>query len=258
MREILQKCQPEDFVYLSKVLDSYLSFTNDKRRRELIGLSAESPNSRAELVELVDKQIRYYGSSDLAYLRRALFEDDAGVASLEIIEDVCTKLKVRIKKGGSLETRMERLVYAVVEEELVNKSPEELTEAFKDIGVGNAEINTIIEHLKKNAKVAVLPVLIEVLGPKIALGVIETIIVSLLAQIVGKEAAKQLVRELAKRNPWINSLGPVLWVISGVWLAYDMQGPAFRKTVPIALYLGIVALRDGSEDEKTTRTDHTT
>ncbi|AHJ77509.1 hypothetical protein C813_20290 [Kosakonia sacchari SP1] len=85
------------------------------------------------------------------------------------------------------------------------------------------------------------------LGPKIALGIVETIIVSLIAQMIGREAAKQLVKELLKRNPWINSLGPILWAISGAWIAYDLQGPAYRKTVPICLYLGIVALRDGEE-----------
>ncbi|EOU4669890.1 hypothetical protein ACOITO_004717 [Escherichia coli] len=94
---------------------------------------------------------------------------------------------------------------------------------------------------------AILPIVFQILGPKIALGIVETIIVSLIAQMIGREAAKQLVKELLKRNPWINSLGPILWAISGAWIAYDLQGPAYRKTVPICLYLGIVALRDGEE-----------
>ncbi|MDX7686134.1 hypothetical protein SJS35_21000, partial [Aeromonas caviae] len=69
--------------------------------------------------------------------------------------------------------------------------------------------------------------------------------------ITRREAAKALVKEVSKRNPMLNALGPVMWVLSGVWLAYDLQGPAFRKTVPICLYLGVVALRDGSEDALT-------
>ena len=248
MKSILAKCGPEDFAYLSNVLDSYLSFTNDARRRELLKLADESPSTRQELIDLVDKQIRYYGSSDLAYFKRMLFDDDAGVSSLEIVEDVCEKLKVKIKKGGSLEVRLERLVYAVVEEELLNKNPEELSAAFKNIGVGDADRIQILDHIKKSGKIAILPVLMEILGPAITLGIVETIIVSLLAQMLGREAAKQLVKELLKRNPWINALGPVLWIISGAWLAFDLQGPAFRKTAPVALYLGIVALRDGPED----------
>jgi len=246
MRSILEKCEKDDFVYISTVLDSYLSFTNDKRRKELLALSEGCAESKSELLALMDKQIRYYGSSDIAYIKRALLGDDGGVSSNEIVKDVCEKLKVKIKKGGSLESRLERLVNSVVEKELTNKSPFELAEAFKDIGVGDADSEQIIDHIKKNGKVAVLPIVAQVLGPKITLGIIETIIVSLVAQIIGREAAKQLIKELIKRNPWLNSLGPVLWIISGVWLTLDLQGAAYRKTGPICLYLGVVGLRDGA------------
>lgn len=250
MKAIIGKCTREDFHYLSEVLESYLSFTNDKRRRELLAASDDDVYSRRQLVELMDKQIKYYGSSDIAYLKRAIFSDDGGVESNEIVEDVCKKLKVNIKLGGSTESRLERLVNAAVEKELLSKSPSELSSAFKNMGVADVDRNLILEHLKSNGKVAVLPVLVEVLGPKITLGIIETIIITLIAQIVGREAAKQLVKELMKRNPWINALGPALWVLSSAWLAFDLQGPAYRKTVPICLYLGIVALRDGEEDSK--------
>jgi uncharacterized protein YaaW (UPF0174 family) len=250
VKSILEKCEKDDFVYISGVLDSYLSFTNDKRRKELLVLSEGCAESKAELIELMDKQIRYYGSSDIAYIKRALLGDDGGVTANEIVEDVCEKLNVKIKKGGSLESRLERLVNSVVEKELSSKTPAELAEAFKDIGVGDADSKQVLEHMKKNGKIAVLPIVAQVLGPKITLGIIETIIVSLIAQIIGREAAKQLVKELIKRNPWINALGPVLWIISGVWLTLDMQGPAYRKTAPIFLYLGVVGLRDGAEDDK--------
>lgn len=245
MKSILEKCEKEDFIYISDVLDSYLSFTNDKRRKELLSLSEGCAESRSELIQLMDDQIRYYGSSDIAYLKRALFGGDGGVAAIEIVEDVCEKLKIKIKMGGSLEARLERLVNSVVEKELASKNSEELAKAFKDIGIADADRDLILEHIKRDGKVLILPILVNILGPKITLGIIETIIISLIAQIIGREAAKQLIKELMKRNPWLNSLGPILWVISGVWLTIDLQGPAYRKTVPICLYLGVVGLRDG-------------
>jgi len=110
-------------------------------------------------------------------------------------------LNVKIKQGGSTEAKLERLVSSVVEKELFSKSPEELNKAFKDLGIGSSETELVLDHLKKNGKVAVLPIIVEILGPKIALAVIETIIISLIAQIVGREAAKVLVKELVKRNP---------------------------------------------------------
>lgn len=250
MKSIIDKCENEDFEYISNVLDSYLSFTNDKRRKELLALSGNCAHSRSELVSLMDKQIKYYGSSDIAYLKRAIFSDDAGLSASELVEDVCNKLKVKIKKGGSIESRLERIVNATVEKELLNKTPKELSKAFTDIGIGDTDKDHILDNIKKNGKVAILPILVKVVGPEVTLGIIETIITSLIAQIIGREAAKQLVATLLKRNPWLNSLGPILWVLSGVWLTFDLQGPAFRKTVPVCLYLGIVGLRDGEEDLK--------
>jgi uncharacterized protein YaaW (UPF0174 family) len=245
MKSVLEKCHKADFEYLSDVLDSYVSFTNDSKRKELLNLF-DNPRAKSELVTLVDQQIRYYGSADLAYLKRIIASDgDGGVSAEEVIEDVCAKLKVSLKHGGSNELRLEKMVNAVVEKELLSKTPEELSAAFKKIGVGNADHDLIMEHLKSNGKAAVLPILLEVLGPKVAMGIVETIIVALIAKFIGQKAAQQLVKELIKRNPWVNVLGPVIWVLSSLWLAYDLQGPAYRKTVPICLYLGIVALRDG-------------
>ncbi|WP_279465177.1 hypothetical protein [Aeromonas veronii] len=84
----------------------------------------------------MDKQIRYYGSSDVAYAVRSVFSSssDGGISSLELIEDVCKKLKINLKHGGSMEGRLERLVSAVVEKELLSKKPAELAEAFKKNG----------------------------------------------------------------------------------------------------------------------------
>lgn len=250
MKDVLAKCQQADFEYLSSVLDSYVSFTDDSGRKDLLRKCENSSAAKSDLVALIDKQVRYYGSSDIAYAIRSAFSNDGGVSALELIEDICGKLKVSVKHGGSVESRLERLVSAIVEKELLSKSPSELSEAFKKIGVGDADSKLINEHLIKNGKVAVLPIIVEVLGPKVALGIIETIIISLIAQIIGREAAKVLVKEVMKRNPWLNALGPVMWALSGAWLAFDLQGPAFRKTVPICLYLGVVALRDGAEDDR--------
>ncbi|MFV8984665.1 hypothetical protein [Serratia fonticola] len=249
MRAILDKCTDEDFKYLSEVLDSYFSFTNDKRRKELLPVAKTCASSRTEMITLMDEQIKYYGSSDIAYLKRALLNGNGGIEAKELVEDICEKLKINIKLGGSIESRLEKIVNVVVEKELFSKSPEELSQAFRDLGISDVDNDLISEHISKNGKIAILPIIFQILGPKVALGIIETIIVSIIAQIIGREAAKQLIKELMKRNPWINSLGPVLWAISGLWLALDLQGPAYRKTVPICLYLGMVAMRDGEEVE---------
>ncbi len=249
MKEVLAKCVKEDFEYLSEVLDSYLSFTDDKKRKELLS-NMDYAYTKEALITLIDEQIRYYGSSDIGYFKRMLLGDDGGISAEELISDVCEKLKVKIKVGGSVEAKLERLVNAVVEKELFSKSPSDLAKSFKDIGVGNADVDLIMDGLKNSGKAAILPVLLKVVGPKFTLGIIQSIIISIIGQIIGKTAAKKILTEIAKKNPWLNALGPVVWILSTAWVAFDLQGPAFRKTVPIALYLGVVALRDGEEDKK--------
>lgn len=245
--KILRKCEVEDLRYISEVLDNYFSFTDDNKRKELLAKDGGDNAAREELLHLIDKQIKYFGSSDVAYIARSLTGSNGGVTTDEIIEDVCKKLNVKIKIGGSNEAKLERLVQAVVEKDLLSKKPEELAKAFEKIGIGNADREQILKHIEMNGKVAILPLIYQYVGAKAATGIIETIVISIIAQFIGKEAAKHLVKEVIKRNPWLASLGPALWTVSGAWLAFDLQGPAYRKTIPICLYLGVVALRDGEE-----------
>lgn len=247
MKAILQKCTQADFEYLSEILDSYVSFTDDAKRKQL--LQMKTIQDRQELIDLIDKQIRYYGSSDAMYLVRSVFANDGGVTAQELVSDVAEKLKIKIKIGSSVEKSLETLAKQVVDKELLSKKPDELAEYFRNIGVKEADIKVISDFINTNGKVAALPIIAEVLGSEVAFVIAQSIIISIIASIVGREAAKKLVTELVKRNPWLQTLGPIVWVISGTWLAFDLQGPAFRKTVPICLYLGIVSLRDGEENQ---------
>lgn len=36
MKKILQKCTNNDLEYISEILDSYVAFTNDSKRKELL------------------------------------------------------------------------------------------------------------------------------------------------------------------------------------------------------------------------------
>jgi uncharacterized protein YaaW (UPF0174 family) len=248
MKDILQKCTIEDFEYISEVLENYASITNDSKRKQLLAELHSDPSKKEELVALIDEQIRYFGSSDAAYFGRKLLGKDGGISAAELVSDVCEKSKVKVKLGGSLEARLEQLVNAVVEKELKSKSPEELVKAFKAMPeITEKERNLLLEHIKTNGEVLIIPILVELLGPKLALGIIEAITVTIISKFVGQQAAKLLVKEAIKRNPWLNALGPVMWAVSATWLAFDVQGPAFRKTIPICLYLGMVGLRDGQE-----------
>ncbi|MEK6423217.1 MAG: hypothetical protein V4801_26810 [Burkholderia gladioli] len=249
MLSVLEKCEQADLEQLSKILESYVSFTDDRKRKSLLLQSAASNVTRKELLLLIEKQIRYYGSSDVAYIARQLIGKDAGVTPEELIKDVCEKIKVKIKMGGSVETLLERLVLSTVEKELAEKSPEELAAYFDTQGLNEKQKEAIFRKIESEGKLAALPALYAVLGEKVAMGIIQSIAISVLAAIVGKEAASALIKQLVSKLPG-QALGPIIWAVSAAWVAFDLQSAAFRKTIPICLYLGIVSLRDGAEDIK--------
>ncbi|MBK5119201.1 hypothetical protein IQ288_04830 [Burkholderia sp. R-69980] len=247
MLSVLQKCEQADLEQISKILESYAAFTDDKKRKDLLAQSSTSTAARKELLSLLDKQIRYYGSSDVAYVARQLFGKEPGVPSEELIKDVCDKVKVKIKMGGSVETLLERLVLSTVEKELATKSPRDLAAYFDTQGISEKEKEAILRKIETEGKLAALPALYAVLGEKVAMGIIQSIAISVLAAVIGKEAASALVKQLVSKLPG-QALGPIIWAASAVWLAFDLQSAAFRKTIPVCLYLGIVSLRDGAED----------
>lgn len=249
MLSVLEKCEQADLEQLSKMLESCISFTDDKKRKNLLVQSSASNMARKELLLLLEKQIRYYGSSDAAYVARQLVGKDPGVTSEELIKDVCKKVKVNIKMGGSVETLLERLVLSTVEKELAQKSPEELAAYFDTQGLSEKEKEAILRKIESEGKLAALPAFYAVLGEKVAMKIIQSIAISVLAAIIGKEAASALVKQLVSKLPG-QALGPIIWAVSAVWVAFDLQSAAFRKTIPICLYLGIVSLRDGAEDIK--------
>ena len=250
MIELLNKCTVADFEYLSGQLDSWVSFTDDKGRKNLLAIYKEDPTSenKQKLAEKLDKQIGYYASADLAFLYRMVVKGKGNLLEDEMIADVAKKLKVRLKPVGTTEAKLERMVKAVVEKELLSKSADELAEAFSKFDFSPKQTKEILDEIKKIGKLAIIPILVRVVGPKVVEKLVETIVVAILAQIIGREAAKVIFKEVAKRNPWVNALGPVVWAVSAAWLAFDLQGPAYRKTVPVCLYLGVVGLRDGPED----------
>lgn len=251
MISVLSKCTLDDFEYLSGVLNSTFSFADDKGRKELLEKYRTNPidENKKLLLEKFDVQIRYFGSADGAYLYRKITGSGGEVSANEVVNDVADKLKVPQVPFGSTDTKLQHLIKAVVEKEFRSKSPDELSEALKKLMVKPEVIEEVLKETAKIGPIAVLPIIMQVAGKKAVIPIIEAIITGLVSRLIGVQAASLLAKEIGKRNPIINALGPVAWAISGVWLAFDLQGPAYSKTVPVCLYLGLVSLRDGGEDD---------
>lgn len=252
MQDILAKCDADDLKVVLRQIDSYVNLSSDTELKAGLESFSQAQNKEAHafLLRTIEREIRYLGSSEIAYAKRKVLgnEDPPGVGTFEMIEDVSARLKVKQRYFGTVEARLERLVRATAERTFFKMSPEEQREMFEKAGVGKKQGKEFFEKLKNN-KAHFVPLLLSVLGPKITQELIQGLVVAVVAKYMTKEAAKAFVANLATRFPWWSEwLGPVVWGVSLGWLAIDLQAAAYRKTVPILLYLGIVGLRDGPED----------
>ncbi|TAL57263.1 hypothetical protein [Pandoraea sp.] len=252
LNSLLMKCEADDFSFLIDRIESFTNLSSDTELNEALGSFKQGGrrSQKESLAKTLEREIRYLGSSDIAYAYRKLTssEEPAGVSIHEIIEDVSKKLKVRQKLIGGVEAKLERLVKFTVEKMFFELKPEQQREMFDKAGVGKDQQDEFFDKIKKN-KAYFLPILFSLLGPEITATIVQGLAVAAIAAFIGRKAAEELLKNLIARFPWwAEWLGPIVWGLSLGWLAIDLQGAANRKTIPVLLYLGIVGLRDGPED----------
>ena len=247
---LLNRCTREDAEFLLSVIDSSLNFTDDKGLAELFKNWKSGQEMPLELNHKIETEIRYLGSNDFAYMRRKLAGSvPAGVSVEEIIDDICKLMKIEIPLAHTLEGRLEIFAGNVVDDQFRKSSPQRQRALIEKMGFDEFRRQEIFEKLKKNQD-KLLPVLLPMLSGPLGPQVLQGLIISILSQFVGREAAKKLLVQVAQKIPVVGAaLGPLLLAGGAGWLIVDLAGPASRKTIPLILYLGILALRDGATQD---------
>lgn len=249
LTELLQRCTHEDAEFIIANIDSFINFTDDKGLKVMLGQWTTGAMPLL-LAQKIEKELRYLGSSDVAYAARKLRGlDPAGVPVDEMLDDISKVLKIKLKRVGTLEGKLEALAKGVVEKTFFNKSPEEQISILRKANFEEEKIKIIEDYINNKGVKIILPVLMQLLGPKAAMQIFETVLLSVIAMFIGKTAAQQLLKLIMTKCPWLVALGPVAVIGLTGWTALDLCGPAMRKTIPILLHLSIVALRDGAEEE---------
>jgi len=244
MKELLSVLHPADYRFLHGIIESPLNLTNDARLDALVRDVEEndSPKTRAPLDAELEKEIRYLGSSEIAYWLRAASGKDAGVPFREIIRDAAKALKVPPPALATDRKMVEKLAEDYATKQFADLTPEEQQKMLEDLGV---EREKAAAFIKRSAGVFALPMLIEAFNLVIVQGLIKTIIFGTIAKIIGSQLANRLFTFLVGRLPWwVGWIGPLAWTASIGWTTIDLQGPAKRKTIPIVLYLGLCSLRE--------------
>ena len=244
MKELLSILSPADYRFLAGIMESPLNQTDDAEFLSLVTEleSNDTPEHREAIQTLFEQDFRYLGSSEIMYVFRSLTGSDKGAPFQEIVRDVARALKVDASLLGSDRDVVERLAESYATQQFADLPPEEQQKLLEDLGVDAQKARAF---LARSAGVFALPMLIEAFNIVIVQGLIKTIIFGTIARIIGSQLAAKLFTFLVGRMPWwVSWVGPAAWTLSIGWTAFDLQGPATRKTIPVVLYLGLCSLRE--------------
>ena len=247
MQDILLTLEPADYSFLAGVIESPLNLTQDfvlKQKLNTFIDNGEKKTDREALVNQLENEIRYLGSSDIAYLFRFVTGSTPGAPFSEIIRDVARVLKVKLPGMTTEQEALKHVVTEYATQQFSKLSPDEQQKMLEELGVDRDRATAF---LKKSAGVFALPLMIQAFGSIVIDGLIKRIIFGAIGKIIGQRLAMQLFNFIAGRFPWwLKWVGPLAWTTSIGWTAMDVQGPAYRKTIPVVLYLGLCILRQGT------------
>jgi uncharacterized protein YaaW (UPF0174 family) len=172
--------------------------------------------------EEIAEEIQKFGGNSFVNIFRG-----SGVKYKEILCDVCDKMKVNYNKNSDVLVIEQNLLMKILEEALEKMSEDDIKEIVK-------ELNLNTTNFTSQATMAALQIAIKksgFLAYKIALIVANAIAKALLGHGLKLATNATITRSVAI------FAGPIGWVITGIWTAIDVAGPAYRVTIPTVIQI---------------------
>ncbi|MNZ11420.1 hypothetical protein D3C78_282840 [compost metagenome] len=193
----------------------------------------------ARYVDTIYDEIRLFGGNTFVNLFRK-----EGPPYFEVLEDAAEK--VGVKDAGKfstieLEQHMIQALLRKVGKEAAGKEGAKLQEALREAGMNERDYKAFISGTS----------LASLLAPhlyRLFMYEASTIIASAIAkQMLGH--GLRVGAGFAAGRAGSLLLGPVGWVLAGLWTAADIAGPAYRVTVPCTLHIAMLRQKWLAEQE---------
>jgi uncharacterized protein YaaW (UPF0174 family) len=186
--------------------------------------------------QLVGAELQSFGGNTFATMLRG----GKGVFYKEILCDVCDKLKVNYNKESNAELIEQNLMMKIVEEAVQKMSTEEVREMAEEAGVSN------FGALSKDAAMAAFITIFRAGGFK-SYQILVIVVNATLKALIGRGLSFAATGTMTRTASVL--VGPIGWVITGIWTAFDIASPAYRVTIPAVIQ--IAALRQKIIMDKT-------
>ncbi|MCQ2828034.1 DUF3944 domain-containing protein [Helicobacter pylori] len=193
-------------------------------------------NDYAKYAERIAEELQYYGSNSFAS-----FIKGEGVLYKEILCDMCDKLKVNYNKKTETTLIEQNMLSKILERSLEEMDDEEVKEMCDELSIKNTD------NLNRQALSAATLTLFKMGGFKsyqLAVIVANAVIKAIFQRGLSLGANAALTRGLSILT------GPVGWIITGVWTAIDIAGPAYRVTIPACIVVATLRLKAQANEIK--------
>ncbi|WP_321894624.1 ubiquinol-cytochrome C chaperone family protein [Paraburkholderia heleia] len=186
---------------------------------------------------LIAKEIRAFGGNTLVNLFRG-----GGVEYPELARDVAGHLKVPFSKTGPVVNVEMALLQKLFTDALDRMSPEERKKTLDELNIGD------LAGMGPGAVAAAIAAgrLAGFAAYKMAL-----IVANAIARAILGRGLPLVVNAALTRTMGV-MLGPVGWVLTGVWTLADLASPAYRVTVPCVVQIAYMRQKAISATTTTT------
>lgn len=227
--EFLSQCSDEDLndlVYcLTHDKDGSSRFTEELTKTK--AYKKYNPSHSMYWKEIA-AEIQCFGANSLF----TLISGGKGALYKKVLCDVCDKMKVNYNKNSNVERIENALLSKVLEDALEKMSSNEIKQLATEIGIKNTQ------NITKQALLASFQTIFKMGGFKsyqLTLIVVNAILKALIGRGLSLAGNAALTRTVAVLS------GPIGWIITGLWTAIDIAGPAYRVTIPAVIQ--VAALR---------------
>ena len=184
-------------------------------------------------VDEMIEEIQKYGGNSIANAVRGM-----GVSYHEVLCDAAEKMKVNFNPAQTTQTIEDHLLAKVLEDAWEKMSEDEQKKLIEETGnvfgvkVGGIGAGVLIQIIRAGGFKSY----------QLALIIANAVAKAILGRGLTFAGNIYLARLLAVLA------GPVGWILTGVWTAFDFASQAYRVTIPACIY--IAALRKMKENEK--------
>ncbi|GGE43285.1 hypothetical protein GCM10007421_16860 [Halopseudomonas oceani] len=188
-------------------------------------------NARDRTLENAEKIASYLcrmGSNDFA----TVFRGGQGVGYSEIVFDVGRKLKVKVNESNSIEENEKAIIEKLFADALDQMSEDEKRELMGSIGITKMDVpfgsagTILVQQLARHYG-------------GFAVYKSSLILANMVSRAVLGRGLTFAANAAISRTIGM-AIGPIGWIVTGAWLAIDLAGPAYRKTVPAVLHVAML------------------